>query len=51
MPLFALCKCHSPLIMLFTHEKKVATEELGKTIAKKERCWRLSKRMSHPLLK
>jgi hypothetical protein len=37
--------------MLFTQEKKVAREELGKIITKKERCWRLPKRMSHPLLK
>jgi len=29
---------HSPLIMLFTHEKKVAREEPGKIIVKKERC-------------
>jgi len=30
--------CDSPLIMLFTLEKKVAREEPGTIIAKKERC-------------
>jgi len=43
-------KYHSPLLMLFTRAKRVTREELGKIIAKKERCRRLPKRMSLPLL-
>jgi hypothetical protein len=42
--------CDIPLFMLVTHEKRVAREELGKIFAKKERCWRLPKRMSNTLL-
>src|SRR5947209_7093063 len=37
--------------LLGTKTKRVAREELGKIIAKKETCWRLPKRMSNPLLK
>src|SRR5436305_15280918 len=38
-----------PLFMLITHEKRVAREEPGKILAKKERCRRLPKRMCNPL--
>src|SRR5205085_8293008 len=42
--------CDIPLFMLVTHEKRVARQEPGKILAKKERCWRLPKRMCNPLL-